>query len=295
MKTSSNILLFPHPDFEGHFIHYDRTREFGWVVPEVGDAFLADFYKSRYRNVRQENPSPDYVTGMRRRASAQRDFIIRHLKQSTLSSILDIGCGAGLLLEAFHNPRVKLVGFESDEVMARWAQASLAAAVIHNRYFSVQDEAAEKFDLITISHVLEHIPRPGDFMRSLKEHLNPGGHVFIEVPNDPIDCVSIQANMRIKGLAHINFFTLPSLRSTLLEANYSDCWSDSYGGKIEDYWSEQIRGTPKRSRLASLFRCKSSRKAVSDTAPTHACPISGRGMYLRTLIKSAPSDSMSLD
>jgi 2-polyprenyl-3-methyl-5-hydroxy-6-metoxy-1,4-benzoquinol methylase len=38
------------------------------------------------------------------------------------------------------------------------------------------------FDAIFLSHVIEHILTPVDFFHTIKEHLNPGGYLFVLVP-----------------------------------------------------------------------------------------------------------------
>jgi SAM-dependent methyltransferase len=41
-----------------------------------------------------------------------------------------------------------------------------------------------KFDVITLYHVLEHVPDPSSTIRRCGDLLNPGGFLFIAVPND---------------------------------------------------------------------------------------------------------------
>ncbi|ODR99964.1 hypothetical protein AUC68_02325 [Methyloceanibacter methanicus] len=39
------------------------------------------------------------------------------------------------------------------------------------------------FDVITLSHVLEHVPDPGTTLMQLRELLRGGGHLYIDTPN----------------------------------------------------------------------------------------------------------------
>lgn len=43
--------------------------------------------------------------------------------------------------------------------------------------------ANEKFDLIILRHVLEHIPDPSNFLIEIKNLLNPDGKLYVEVPS----------------------------------------------------------------------------------------------------------------
>lgn len=47
----------------------------------------------------------------------------------------------------------------------------------------VLDPRRERFDGITLSHVLEHVPDPVGLLRRCAELLRPGGWVWIETPN----------------------------------------------------------------------------------------------------------------
>jgi 2-polyprenyl-3-methyl-5-hydroxy-6-metoxy-1,4-benzoquinol methylase len=41
----------------------------------------------------------------------------------------------------------------------------------------------QKFDVIVAGEVIEHLENPGAFLRNLREHLAPGGHLVITTPN----------------------------------------------------------------------------------------------------------------
>jgi SAM-dependent methyltransferase len=45
------------------------------------------------------------------------------------------------------------------------------------------DEVTGTYDVITCMHTLEHIPDPVGFLSKVREHLEPGGRLLIEVPN----------------------------------------------------------------------------------------------------------------
>ena len=50
-------------------------------------------------------------------------------------------------------------------------------------FYSNLDECEEKFDLITMFHCFEHLPRPLEFLIKIKSFLKENGKIIIEVPH----------------------------------------------------------------------------------------------------------------
>lgn len=96
--------------------------------------------------------------------------------------LLDIGCGNGGLLRSFHelHPTWSSMGTELDD---RNRDTVLAAPGVVG--FHAGDIAAldRRFSLITMLHVLEHIPNPQRFLSVVRDRLEPSGHLVIEVPD----------------------------------------------------------------------------------------------------------------
>jgi SAM-dependent methyltransferase len=105
--------------------------------------------------------------------------------------LLDIGCANGKLLESFHGlrPSWRLSGAE---IRDTWAATVLALPGVE-RFYSGPDPAYEgRFDVISLSHVLEHIPEPVAFLERIAGHLAEGGRLLVALPDlrqNPIDLV----------------------------------------------------------------------------------------------------------
>src|SRR5690606_26539658 len=114
-----------------------------------------------------------------------KNFNIKH-KFSMLENpkkgtkILDYGCGAGDFLLYAKNKNINVFGIEPNESALEITRKKIGQNNASEK--SIQ-ELNEQFDIITMWHVLEHIPNLFEFIEALKSKLNPNGKIFIAVPN----------------------------------------------------------------------------------------------------------------
>ncbi len=128
---------------------------------------------------------------------------------------LDLGCNTGVLLDELAS-----LGWETCGVERAPRAAQIAAA--RHRIFSIdlEDEKAttnEVYDLVTITHVLEHMRHPVEVVRFIARHLRREGVAVIEVPNWE-DAARGLWGRRYRPLElgdHICFFDRDSLQHVL--------------------------------------------------------------------------------
>jgi SAM-dependent methyltransferase len=97
---------------------------------------------------------------------------------------LDIGAGDGTLLRILHDagiPKNQLWGVDIDQK----AVDGLRAQGFHGEVARAEEMVFQSgtFDLVTISHVIEHVESPRQVMQRAYEMLKPGGVFWIETPN----------------------------------------------------------------------------------------------------------------
>ena len=92
--------------------------------------------------------------------------------------VLDYGAGTGDFLKKMESRNFKTVGVEPNST-AR----NLANKKNLNIYSKLEEVPQEKFDVITLWHVLEHIPDFENILSRLSSILKPDGILIIAVPN----------------------------------------------------------------------------------------------------------------
>ncbi|MGD8628531.1 MAG: class I SAM-dependent methyltransferase [bacterium] len=111
---------------------------------------------------------------------ATYDFIRSRLRGR--GRLLDIGCGNGrLLLEAF-NDGWQVEGLELSAAYAEAIRSELGIEVAVTDLFDF-DIPEERFVLVVMRHVLEHIPDSIAALRKIRDLLAPGGSAVLEFPN----------------------------------------------------------------------------------------------------------------
>ena len=98
-------------------------------------------------------------------------------------SLLDVGCGDGILTEKLSAHFLRVVGVDCDAENLRRARAGCAgkAEIISATAESL--EINERFDVITMLMVLEHVADPVRALERLSGFLNDTGMMFMCVPN----------------------------------------------------------------------------------------------------------------
>lgn len=115
-----------------------------------------------------------------------RHYMKALLKKLTLPdqfSALDIGCGDGLISYGFAKAHgcARSVGSDFDPVPPPMLSAHGIEYAPYGELFSERHLGA--YDVVTMRHVLEHVPNPRAFIQSALTLLKDGGYLCIEVPD----------------------------------------------------------------------------------------------------------------
>ncbi|MDP3920801.1 MAG: methyltransferase domain-containing protein [Candidatus Omnitrophota bacterium] len=201
---------------------------FLFTSPRPVPAAMSEFYRTTYRKfyTGTKNPKKEYEDKLH---VQKREWLYERVKGHIEKrgkknpKILDVGCGAGALLNVFRRnlPDSELHGVEPTPEFARYAQERNGATVYNGgvaEFFHEHRGLQGSFDVITLYHVLEHLYNPADFLITLRDFLVPGGLLLIQVPNALSP--HWQNAIQMFHIAHISHFSLSTLRHAYQVAGF---------------------------------------------------------------------------
>ncbi len=214
-----------------------------WLDPRPADSAIADIYSNYYTHAdaasaastgvwqqalalalaaRLGYPAPKSPRRLAKLVSvlpsvgAAAELEVMRIPASETGRLLDVGCGGGAFLRRMRQAGWAVTGTEPDAKAA----ARLAAAEGFPVYGTLDDllrERVQGFDLIVLSHVIEHLPDPLQTLTQLRSLLRAGGRLLLTTPN------ARSLGLRIFGASwrglepprHFNVFSPDSLRQAL--------------------------------------------------------------------------------
>ena len=110
---------------------------------------------------------------------------VASLKDKT---VLDVGCGGGILSESMAEKGAKVTGIDLGKKALKVAQLhSLDSGVTVDYQLIAVEQLAEQqpasFDVVTCLEMLEHVPDPASVVAACAKLVKPGGHVFFSTIN----------------------------------------------------------------------------------------------------------------
>ena len=114
-------------------------------------------------------------------------YIERHvdLKDKT---VLDVGCGGGILSESMAKKGARVTGIDMGEAALQVARLHRLESGVEIAYERIPverlaEERAASWDVITCMEMLEHVPNPASVVDACSRLVKPGGKVFFSTLN----------------------------------------------------------------------------------------------------------------
>lgn len=183
--------------------HYQQDRNYPL-------ADLEKIYEDGYRSFdfRGETIDQAYnkVVSIPKNENSQRcEWFIENIGE--VKTILDFGSGLGVFPQFLSNRGYDVDCVEINKDSRAFIQDRLKLPCY-------ESNPAQKFDVITLVHVLEHIEKPGDFLPLLN-----ADKLFIEVPH-PIEFDLLDKNHDEFNSCHVHFFNMPNLKKLVESCGY---------------------------------------------------------------------------
>ncbi|MBU0936977.1 MAG: class I SAM-dependent methyltransferase [Spirochaetes bacterium] len=146
--------------------------------------------------------------------------------------LLDIGCATGALVETMQQRGWQAEGVEPCSGSVEYGRKR--GLIIHEGTLDTLSLPAAAYDVIHSSHVIEHVPEPADFVRTIRYLLKPGGFCFCTTPNrDGWQARLSGANWRSAIADHVHLFSLDSLKRLHRQNGLTPLAWKTWGGLAE--------------------------------------------------------------
>lgn len=196
----------------------------GYADGIPGQRAFDDYYRamSKYEYHQRDGAESDFDA---RRLKVIAD-IIAPLVPDHGARILDVGCATGRLLA-----NLRALGFTRVEG-ADPSPACAAAAKrlydipVHTRTLAELGAGGARYDVVILVGVLEHLRDLGEAFRHLRTILNPGGQLYVEVPDATAFADWSNAPFQDFSTEHINFFAPVSLDNLMLVHGFRRVFSE---------------------------------------------------------------------
>jgi 2-polyprenyl-3-methyl-5-hydroxy-6-metoxy-1,4-benzoquinol methylase len=168
---------------------------------------LATYYRDRYR-VEYKGVSRPRLKHVWRAASLalEREAFLRpHV--TTGARVLDVGAGGGEFVSLLVRRGYRASGIEPNRGYAEFARATYGIDVRVGMLDDFESDG-ERYDGITMFHVLEHVADPVETLRALRRRLSSAGRLVLEVPNVE-HLRGAPGNMFFR--AHVHYFSARTL------------------------------------------------------------------------------------
>lgn len=170
--------------------HFVTCRACGlrYQNPRVPLARIGEYYDDHYiahRRKRDWGALTFLVEHGMRKLDADKDRLVsRYVALDARSAVLDVGCAVGTFLQRIRQRYgAAVAGVDFKDLSSH---PSLGGVEFHRSLFYEARLAADRFDLVTMWHFLEHDYDPLRSLRTARHVLKPGGTLVVEVPR--LDC-----------------------------------------------------------------------------------------------------------
>ncbi|MCB0795613.1 MAG: class I SAM-dependent methyltransferase [Flavobacteriales bacterium] len=176
--------------------------------------------------------------------------------------LLDVGCGAGLFLERAAQRGWEVQGTEYGE---------LAVNACRERGIKIDQGPLDPnaypeghFDVVCSFEVIEHVVRPIEELRHMRQVLRLGGLMYITTPN--FDCVGRWMGRGKWNVVHypehLSYFTARTLRDAAKRVDLEEKWLETTGFSV-GRWRSSLTKDPEK-KMAVRGSDETLRRRIED-------------------------------
>jgi len=172
---------------ESFELHYNPELDLYATSPQPEEEQLSQYYQSKAYISHTDSRESffDKIYQWVKWYAIQRKVKLIDSLGTSARKLLDVGCGTGSFLEAAAKKHWQVFGVEPNPDAQDLARQKLNkdACVFDSIEAFNSNAYLGTFDVITLWHVLEHVPDYDVYINKLKKLLTPTGILLIAVPN----------------------------------------------------------------------------------------------------------------
>ena len=165
-----------------------------WKVKNIPDSnSLRKYYEDRYYQTNQGNYRVSYSAEEREWFDiriARIAAAIATIRSNSKGALLDVGCGEGFAMNWFSKNGWSVKGLDYSITGISAMNYDLLPNITPGdvmENLSALEIQNNRFDLIWLTNVLEHVPEPLTLLKNLRKLITNGGVAVVTVPNDGTD------------------------------------------------------------------------------------------------------------
>lgn len=166
---------------------FDPSLELYYTHPQPSKQSLPHYYKSEtYISHTDANKSLfDKIYQEVKKYAIGKKVALLESFEGDGKNLLDVGCGTGDFLKAASKRNWEISGVEPNKQARKLALKKLSGSesIVSDLDDLINTSQSEQYDVITLWHVLEHMPNYDNYIDKLNSLLKKEGHLLIAVPN----------------------------------------------------------------------------------------------------------------
>ena len=154
------------------------------------------------------------------------------------SSILDIGCGSGVLAYA-----LSLLGLTEVTGIDPYAPSDRVFDTGARVVRADIDDVTGRYDLVMFHHSLEHVPDPAGALESAREHLTDVGRILVRMPNASSVAFATHGAdwVQLDPPRHLNVFSKPGMEALCKRLGLEVIATRDDSTSFQFWGSEQVK------------------------------------------------------
>jgi len=186
------------------------------------NAGLASFYSSNTYREMFDHPNGKNGAFDKQLQRGQRIYESFKSSFKDKPEVLEIGCGLGAIGKVFIENKHDYIGVDLNDEYLSYGRREIPGVdlrVIND--FGDLLHFEKKFDLIVLSHVVEHLTNPKELLGIVESHLlKDTGLIYVEVPSVARAIWDKKELEDFIELPHFSYFTLFSLNNLMLSSGF---------------------------------------------------------------------------